>query len=107
MTQQTLFVIHPGTGTILAAHECVVVGTVLPDRLQEAVENGSFNPAVGKRVLNPWRIDAGDDVVSIVVRPGDGRPVFAVEVVPQDEGVCVDVYEADADGYCEGQPLDS
>lgn len=54
MTQQQLFIIHYGTKTVLAADECRIVGTVLPDKLQEAVENHTLEGATWWRsIVNP------------------------------------------------------
>ena len=53
-TTPTLYIVHPGTGTIIAADECVIVRSRDYDQLESDVGSGAIGPESGYTVPDPF-----------------------------------------------------
>jgi hypothetical protein len=45
----SVYIVHPGTKTVIAADECVIHIPDDPDTLIDGIENGSIDPLLGSR----------------------------------------------------------
>ena len=55
-TTPALFVVHPGSGTIIAADECRLVRATDPDQLEAGVASGAIGPRSGHPVPDPLAV---------------------------------------------------